>query len=127
MAENKQIQYLSPQIIRESDVIITGWIADTGDQANFIEPLIMKDSAVNYGGYYNEEVIRLIKDAKAIINPERKSDLYKKAQQLIVDDAPMIFLFHPQSGFVLNDRISGVEMDPFTKFRYEDMMITKTR
>ncbi|KYH34394.1 heme-binding protein A precursor [Clostridium tepidiprofundi DSM 19306] len=120
-------EYLSPQMMRESDVIITGWIADTGDQANFIEPLIMKDSAANYGHYYNKEVVELIGDAKTIINPEKKSNMYKKAHQMIVDDAPMIFLFHPQSGFALNDRISGVEMDPFTKFRYEDIMIKKVK
>jgi len=120
-------EYLSPQMMRESDVIMTGWVADTGDQANFIEPLIMKDSAANYGHYYNKEVIELIGDAKAIINPEKKLNIYKKAHQIIVNDAPMIFLFHPKSGFALNDRISGVEMDPFTKFRYEDIMIKKVK
>ncbi len=49
----------------------------------------------NRVSYSNPQVDRLLDQAETIANPERRKQAYIKAHQLIVEDAPWMFLFHP--------------------------------
>ncbi|WP_242847823.1 ABC transporter substrate-binding protein [Fervidicella metallireducens] len=118
-------KYLSPESISKCDIFISGWVADTGDADNYLEPLFNPDNYTNFTGYNNPEVLELMKQAREMLNPEKRLELYKRIQNIIVDDAPWLFLHHPQSGVISRDGIAGVRMNSLGKIKYDDIFIEK--
>ncbi|WP_237737326.1 hypothetical protein [Clostridium carboxidivorans] len=48
-------------------------------------------------------------------------------QKIIVNDAPWIFLYHPQVGYVFRDGIIGVRVNPLGIVRYEDIIMESVK
>ncbi|WP_034429335.1 ABC transporter substrate-binding protein [Caldisalinibacter kiritimatiensis] len=116
-------EYMASENISKCDVYVMGWIADTGDPDNYLTPLFSPDTYTNFGGYDNKEVTELMKQAKKIINPIKRIEVYKKIQKLIVDDCPWIFLYHPKLAYISDENIANVRLSVLGKTRYEDIMI----
>lgn len=65
-------------------------------------------SMVDYSRFKNDEVDKLIdKNLTATDEPARIADM-KKAQEIIVDQAPWIFLFNPGYQLATRDDVEGV-------------------
>jgi ABC-type transport system substrate-binding protein len=116
-------KYLKPESIAKCHIFISGWVADTGDADNYLEPLFNPANFTDFTGYENQEVLELMARAKTIVNPEKRIEMYKKIQEIIVDDAPWVFLYHPQSGFAAHKHIAGVRLSSLGKTKFDDIMI----
>lgn len=116
-------EYLNPECIRKCDIYVSRWIGDTGDPDNFLQPLFSSDSKTNYSNYVNEEVTAEIDRAKEIINPEKRTEMYGKIQRTIVDEAPWIFLYHPQAGIAYRNNLAGIRLSPLGLLKYEDIIL----
>jgi len=114
--------YLDPATIAKCDLYVARWIADTGDPDNFLQPMFAPGQESNRSNYSNEFVDSQLLEAKEIINPNKRIDLYRDIQKTIVEDAPWIFLYHPNMGFAQQNTISGLKMNPLGLFRYEDII-----
>ncbi|HYE82435.1 MAG TPA: ABC transporter substrate-binding protein [Clostridia bacterium] len=119
----KASEYLNPECIRRCDIYVSRWIGDTGDPDNFLQPLFSSDSKTNYSSYKNEEVTMEMNKAKEIINPEKRTEMYRKIQQTIVDEAPWIFLYHPQTGIAYRNNIAGIRLSQLGLLKYEDIIL----
>lgn len=118
-------KYLNDDSVTKCDLFIMGWVADTGDPDNYLEPLFNPENYTDFMRYDNNEVIKLMKQAKKIMNPEKRINMYKKIQDIIVDDAPWIFLYHPLSAYVHREGISNIRLSSLGKVRFEDIIINK--
>lgn len=80
----------------EFDAFLLGWTGDNGDADNFIYTLLDKDTigSNNYAYYANEEVHNLLIQAQSEVDEEKRNELYKKAQEIIKEDAPWVPLAH---------------------------------
>ncbi|MDF2557281.1 MAG: chemotaxis protein [Bacillales bacterium] len=116
-------RYLKPETIKKCDLFISRWIADTGDPDNFLQPLFNHSTITNFTRYDNFEVTHLMNEAKGVINPLKRMDIYKEVQRKIVNDIPWIFLYHPQMGHVHREGILGTKQSPLGLMRYEDIII----
>ena len=116
-------QYLDLECIHKCDIYISRWIGDTGDPDNFLQPLFNSESKTNFSSYKKEIVTENMNKAKEIINPEKRIEMYKKIQQTIVDDAPWIFLYHPQAGIAYKNRIAGIRQSQLGLLKYEDIIL----
>ncbi|CDF58721.1 ABC transporter substrate-binding protein [Thermobrachium celere] len=116
-------KYLKPESIARCHMFISGWVADTGDADNFLEPLFNPANFTDFTGYDNKEVVELMAKAKTIINPEKRVEMYKHIQEIIVDDAPWVFLYHPQSGFAYHKHLAGVRLSSLGKIKFDDIMM----
>ena len=116
-------KYLTPDNIKKSDLFVGRWIADTGDPDNFLQPLFIPENVTDFTRYDDNEVREMMDKAKVIINPQKRIDMYKEIQSKIVDDAPWIFLFHQQIGYVSKENIIGVRISPLGLIKYEDVII----
>lgn len=114
--------YLKPENMNRCHLFIMGWIADTGDPDNYLEPLFNPKAYTNFTGYNNEYVTKLMEEAKEIINPERRIELYKTIQDKIIEDVPWIFLYHPQTAYIHKTHIKNVQLNPLGKVRFEDII-----
>jgi peptide/nickel transport system substrate-binding protein len=72
----------------------------------------------NYSRYRNPEVDRLLEEGRATADQGRRERLYRRAQALIVRDAPMIFLYYPLSTYAVRSELRGTT-SPFSWINLE--------
>jgi oligopeptide transport system substrate-binding protein len=97
----------------EFQMFDTGWIADYPDPQNFVDVLFYSDSAQNDWNYINEEVDALIEEARGAASLDDRVALYQEAMAIIVEEAPVIPLFHGKSVEVIKPYIDGYEPPAF--------------
>jgi len=115
-------QYLNMDNIRRCDMYLSRWIGDTGDADNFLQPLFNMESKTNFSGYTNKNVTDDMNKAKEITDPEKRAEVYKSIQESIIDDAPWIFIFHPQSGVAYRSNLGGIRLSSLGLMKYEDII-----
>lgn len=102
---------------------LRGWISDNGDPDNFLFPLFHSKSFGTPGNtsfYSNPEIDSLIEAARAEQIVKRRIEMYQKIEQMLVDEAPWVFLSHGVDCYVIQKNIGGFNVDPFgvVRFRY---------
>ena len=97
------------------------WYADYPDPDNFLYPLFHSQSQTNYFRYRNPAVDKILDDARRETDDLRRVDLYRQAEQIILNDAPMVTLLHYMYEMVLQPYVEGVEVsalgDPYVPLR----------
>ncbi|MDQ0216822.1 ABC-type transport system substrate-binding protein [Oikeobacillus pervagus] len=88
--------YLEKVQAGESPMFMLGWTGDNGDADNFLYTLLDKDSigSNNYSRYANEELHKILIEAQTVVDEAKRDALYKKAQEIIHNDAPWIPIAH---------------------------------
>ena len=97
-----------------------GWIADYPDPENFLGKLFSGESRLNHTGYASERVDALLAEAATLGDQEARYRLYHQAEQLIIDDAPIIPTFWTISHYLVRECVQNW-VDPGTivpKYRY---------
>ena len=64
----------------------------------------------NYPGFGNAESDALIDSIKVILDPEKRSPLVKRFQNIVYEEQPMIFLFSSLRRNIIHKRFGNVEM-----------------
>lgn len=90
--------YLARAAAGEADAFMLGWTGDNGDPDNFLYVLLDKDNigTNNYTYYSNDELHDILIEAQSTPDEEKRIELYKRAQEIIKEDAPWIPLVHSQ-------------------------------
>lgn len=80
----------------EADAFMLGWTGDNGDPDNFLYVLLDEDNigSNNYTYYANDETHDLFIEAQTEVDEEKRIELYKKAQEILHEDAPWVPLAH---------------------------------
>ena len=97
-----------------------GWIAYYPDPAVFLG-LFHSDSGSNNTGYRSPEVDRLLDEARAERDRERRFRIYNRVEQMVLDDAPWVWTWFSGEGYVLiKPEVSGYFLTqmPLPKYRY---------
>jgi ABC-type transport system substrate-binding protein/methyl-accepting chemotaxis protein len=101
-----------------------GWSNDNGDPDSFLYPLFHSKnfgSPGNTSYYDNKAVDALLDEAATLIDNYQREALYRQVEQIIVDDAPWIFLYHSKHFFALQHHIQGYVKNPLATERLEDV------
>jgi oligopeptide transport system substrate-binding protein len=81
----------------EADMFYLSWWADYSDPENFLFPLF-HSSNFGPGGnrtrYKNPAVDSLIEKGQYTMDEKKRNIFYKKAEEMIVEDSPWVFLWH---------------------------------
>ena len=81
----------------EPDMFYLSWWADYPDPENFLFPLFHSSNhgpAGNRTRYANATVDALIEEGRDTLDKKKRNSLYQRAEELIVADAPWVFLWH---------------------------------
>ena len=84
------------------------WYADYPDPDNFLYPLFHSAGQRNYYRYQNPAVDKLLDNARGETDDLRRVDLYRQAEQLILNDAPAVMLLHYTYESVFQPYVEGV-------------------
>lgn len=119
--------YLTRENISRYHIFIARWIADTGDPDNYLQPVFNYNNQTDYTRYNNPKVIELMDTAKKIINPNKKEEVYKEIQNIIIEDYPWIPVFHPKVALVTRKGIVGARISPLGIINYENILIESNK
>lgn len=116
-AEIQTAEWTQYRADRRADLFqcsLSGWQGDNGDPDNFLDPLLAGHSAGagNTSFYENPEVDRLLAQAQTESGQEQRKALYQQAEQLIVDDAPWVFLGYQKHQVVIRANVTGFQLQP---------------
>ena len=78
-----------------------GWIADYPDPQNFLDVLLHSESQSNHTNFANQEVDRLLEEARTERDRGRRFELYNQIEQMILDDAPWVWTWFSGEGYAL--------------------------
>lgn len=87
------------------------WFADYGDAYNFLHPLYVAGGADRYG-YSNPEVGEILAEAATLSNLEDRVPLYQEAQQMIVEDIPVVYIRYPVTYYAVRPGVTGILNHP---------------
>ncbi len=102
-----QQEYVRP---REYQALLFGEVLGFDpDPFSFWHSTQKKDPGLNLALYDNAKVDTLLRDARQILEPELRLKKYKDFQQLVIDDAPVVFLYGSYQIYYTSKKIKGFE------------------
>lgn len=107
-------QYRDDRRANKFQCSLSGWQGDNGDPDNFLYSLLAGPSkgAANTAYYGNPKVDDLLHQAQIVSDQEERKTLYQQAEQLIVDDAPWVFLGYQKHQVVTRANITDFQLQP---------------
>jgi len=93
-------------------MFMLGWIADYPDPHNFLDILFYTGSENNIFEYSNPTLDALLDQAAIEQNRAVRLDMYQQAEQLVVDDAPCLPLFHGTNYILVKPYVKNYELGP---------------
>ena len=84
-----------------------GWRADYPDEQNFLD-LFRTEDFSQWSRYSSPGYDQLVRAADGTADPTRRLQLYAQAQQLLVQDAPVAFLFQSEAWNLKQSYVQGV-------------------
>ncbi len=106
---------------RKLAVFLYAWYADVPDPDNFLFKLFYSKSPRNFFGYANPVVDNLLLQARREGNLQQRVVLYRRAEEMILEDAPLIPILHHTYERLFQLYVRSVEVnglgDPYIPLR----------
>jgi peptide/nickel transport system substrate-binding protein/oligopeptide transport system substrate-binding protein len=106
---------------RKAAVFLYAWHADVPDPDNFLFKLFHSRSPRNFFGYANPAVDALLARARKEHEIGRRVEHYRRAEQMIMDDAPLIPMMHHTYERLFQPYVRSIEVnglgDPYIQLR----------
>lgn len=107
-----------------------GWSQDYPDPSNFLDVLLRGDRIVevncnNAAFYSNPKVDDLLRRAARDTHAKRRLGIYQQVEQMVVDDAPWVFLLHPLHFTLRQPWLRDHRLHPVWSERYEGLWLDR--
>jgi len=124
-----QQDYIKP---RSFEILLFGEVLGSmPDPFSFWHSSQAKDPGLNLTGYSNKDVDKLLEEARQSQNGDTKTKDYEKIQNLIINDAPVVFLYNPDYLYPISKNIKGIDtkfiVDPSQRFSNIENWYINTR
>lgn len=108
--------YLEKTANGEQEMFMLGWSGTNGDPDYFLGSLLHTSGigGSNYTRFSHPEVDQLLNEAKVAVDQDERAELYKKAQAIIHDEAPMVVLVHSTPVLATSKRVQNYVPHPST-------------
>lgn len=107
--------YLDRTAAGEHDMFILGWVAVTADADYGLYAMFHSadtGSAGNRSFLKNDEVDRLLEEGRVAVDVSKREDIYKQAQEIIVDEAPATLLYYKTQNAGAQKYVKGFKLHP---------------
>ncbi len=94
----------------------TGWQFDYPNAENFLAPLYTTGASSNDGEYSNPAFDDLINEAAQAESVEEATALYQQAEQVLVEDFPVVPLWFTQAAAGWSENVESVTVNAFGRF-----------
>jgi len=106
--------YLEKLNTKSYQICMAGWIADWPDAENFLQIFYSKNSPwPNHTNYSSPEFDAIYEQVKVMEDCPERTELYRQAQRIVVEDAPSAFLYHRIWYTMYHDWIGNLKPDAY--------------
>lgn len=103
--------YLNLLTHNQYQLAVIDWTADYPDPENFVSQQLDSNSPNNNGGWSNRTFDRLTAEADAMPpNEPRRFALYRRAEEIAMQDAATIPLVNPKAGILVRNGVQGMQV-----------------
>jgi len=95
-----------------TEAFLLAWIADLTDPDSFLRSLFQSASSSNFFGYSSAEIDALLERAAAELKPEERAQVYRELERRILQQVPLIPLYHTVGVVARRDYVVGLEPGP---------------
>ncbi|NNK84691.1 MAG: ABC transporter substrate-binding protein, partial [Desulfobacterales bacterium] len=86
------------------------WFADIPDPDSFLYPLCASDSPVNFMRFKDNQVDKMLLEARGIVDPFKRADIYGKIEALVLKSSPIIPLLYLNVDRVYQPGVQGINV-----------------
>ncbi len=118
--------YLENTANGEHDMFILGWSTPTLDADYAMYALFhssQQGSAGNRSFFANDELDELLDAGRTETDEDVRAEIYRDAQELLVELAPMMYLWHQEYLIGVDDSVRGLEVMPTNHYRLQNTYI----
>ncbi|WP_173934726.1 ABC transporter substrate-binding protein [Chelativorans sp. Marseille-P2723] len=112
---NTFLGQVNPGLEGKADMAEMAWMTNDPDTLPFLTlrtEAFPDEGGFNSGYYSNEEVDKLLEEARAATSQERRAELYKQVQEIVHEDAPWIFVANWKQNAITRAEVSGFKLQP---------------
>lgn len=108
---------------KEFQLAAGSWTADFNDPINFLEVFKFKDASTNNTNWESAKYIDLLNRSALCMNSEERKGLLRDAEQILMEQMPIIPVFHFALNYLQCDRLQDVALSPLGQidFRWAQM------
>jgi len=103
------------------NLLIMGWVADYPDPDNFLRARI--DHIQQQSGWRNEGYDSLVKRAQRSLDQGERIQLYGKAEQILVEEAPIMPIFHRPVRLLVKPWVTRFPTTGLREWFFKDVII----
>ncbi len=103
---------LTKDIATAPQMFILGWCADYPDPQNWLSVYWKTGGFGERIGYSNPDFDALVNSADTELDPAKRADLYKQAQDLLVAGAPVGFMWNNVNSYLVKPWVKGIVTTP---------------
>jgi len=118
--------YLDRTANGDHDMFILGWSTVTSDADYGMYPLFHSSqhgSPGNRSFFANDEVDKLLEDARMATDVDERLSLYSDAQELLVEEAPMLYLNHGEHLVGVDEKVKDFTVDAQGIYQFKQAYI----
>ena len=93
------------------DAYAIGWSGRTDPDGNLFR-LVGCNQSLNASGYCNARVDDLLRQSRSIQEPAKRAELYGRIAAIVLEDRPIIYLYHPNVLWAYTQRLQGLRPIP---------------
>ena len=104
-----------------------GWTNDMSDPTEVANSKL-RGGAPQFAGYTrydNPKVDGMIDAADTEQDPKKREMLYQQIQQIVLDDAPQVYIAYPPATAGWQTYVTGFNIDGLDFYRFEDVRVNK--
>lgn len=101
-----------------------GWLSDFNDAINFLE-IFETVGGNNYTNWENEDYKKLIADSRAELDPAKRLEILKQAEEIFMEELPIIPVYFYTNVYSKKDYVEGVVVQPVGSFNLKWGYITE--
>ena len=107
--------YLKAVSDGHATLFMLGWVGDYPDAENFLQLFHSKNCSpgANHGNYRNPEFDKCYDEAMSAATPEARHAAWKRAQEIVREDCPWIFLSFQKGYSILWDHVGNFRLTDF--------------
>ncbi|MGG1662766.1 peptide ABC transporter substrate-binding protein [Brevibacillus sp. NRS-1366] len=102
-----------------------GWLGDFNDPINFLELYKEKKGGNNDTNWENPKYKELLNQSALEKDPEKRKAILAQAEQILMDDMPIMPIYFYTQSWVQNDKVTGVVIDGLGHVDYKNADIAQ--
>ncbi len=107
----------------EWDIFVTSWGNSTLDPMGILVPKFSSGGPGNYSNYSNAEVDQLLSQAEGTLDLRMRENYYKKVQEIIYNDVPMIFGYAAEEYYGIREEVENFIPSPSGMMNMHDVYL----